>query len=92
MELWLFDGENLEDLLQQAWSLWSGRHVNSKRVQYLQFKEIILESDTPIYLQLDGEPEIGGKQVAIAVLPKSLRVLIPDKAPKSLFQANQQKG
>jgi diacylglycerol kinase (ATP) len=92
MELWLFDGETLEDLLQQAWSLWSGRHVNSKRVQYLQFKEIILESDTPIYLQLDGEPEIGGKQVAIAVLPKSLRVLIPDKAPKSLFQANQQKG
>jgi YegS/Rv2252/BmrU family lipid kinase len=92
MELWLFDGENLEDVLQQAWSLWSGKHINSKRVQFIQFKEIILESDTPIYLQLDGEPEIGGKQVAISVLSKSLKVLIPDKAPKSLFQANQQKG
>ena len=89
MELWLFDGENLEDILQQAWSLWSGRHVKSRRVQYMQFKEIILESDTPIYLQLDGEPEVGGKQVAITVLPKSLKVLIPDKVPKSLFQADQ---
>ena len=88
MELWLFEGENLEDILQQAWSLWSGRHVNSKRVQYMQFKEIILESNTPIYLQLDGEPEVGGKQVAIAVLPKSLKVLIPDKAPRPVFQAD----
>ncbi len=92
MELWLFEGENLEDILQQAWSLWSGRHVKSKRVQHMQFKEIILESDSPIYLQLDGEPEVGGKQVAIAVLPKSLKVLIPDKAPRSVFQADPQKG
>jgi YegS/Rv2252/BmrU family lipid kinase len=92
MELWLFDGENLEDVLEQAWSLWSGRHINSRRVQTMQFNTIVLESDTPIYLQMDGEPEIGGKRVAITVLPKALKVLIPDQAPKTLFEAAQKKG
>lgn len=92
MELWLFDGENLEDILQQAWSLWSGKHVNSKRVQFMQFNKVILESDTPIYLQMDGEPEFGGQQVAVSVLPRALKVLIPETAPQSLFQADQQKG
>lgn len=90
MELWLFDGENLEELLQQAWSLWSGKHVNSKRVKFMQFKKVILESDAPIHLQMDGEPEFGGMQVSIKVLPGALKVLIPDQAPKSLFQADLQ--
>ncbi len=92
MELWLFDGENLEEILQQAWSLWSGRHVNSKRVKLMQFKNIILESDTPIYLQMDGEPEFGGMRVSISVLPRVLKVLIPDQASKSLFQADHHQG
>jgi diacylglycerol kinase (ATP) len=88
MELWLFDGESLEEVLQQAWSVWSGRHVNSKRVQFRQFDKVTLESDTPIYLQMDGEPEFGGNQVSISVLPRNLKVLIPEGAPEMLFQLN----
>lgn len=85
MELWLFDGENANDVLRQAWSLWSGRHVESDRVKFVQFSQIVLESDTPIYLQMDGEPEVGGQQVAISVLPRQLKVMVPDQAPSSLF-------
>jgi diacylglycerol kinase family enzyme len=88
MELGLFDGESLEEVLQQAWSVWSGRHVNSKRVQFRQFDKVTLESDTPIYLQMDGEPEFGGNQVSISVLPRNLKVLIPEGAPEMLFQLN----
>ena len=88
MELWLFDGESLEEVLQQAWSVWSGQHVNSNRVQFRQFDKVTLESDTPIYLQMDGEPEFGGRQVSISVLPRNLKVLIPEGAPEMLFQAN----
>jgi diacylglycerol kinase (ATP) len=88
MELWLFDGESLEEVLQQAWLVWTGQHVNSSRVQFRQFKKVTLESDTPIYLQMDGEPEIGGRKVSIRVLPKSLKVMIPEGAPKELFQGN----
>jgi diacylglycerol kinase (ATP) len=89
MELWMFEGENLEEILQQAWSLWSGRHVNSERVKFMQFKDIIFESDAPIYLQMDGEPEFGGERVSISVLHRALKVLIPDRAPEALFQTKQ---
>ena len=85
MELWLFDGESIEELLQQAWLLWSGRHVDSEKVQLVQFNQIVLESDTQIYLQMDGEPEVGDMQVAISVLPRQLKVMIPEGVPSSLF-------
>jgi diacylglycerol kinase (ATP) len=88
MELWLFDGESLEEVLQQAWSIWSGKHIKSERVQFRQFENVKFESDAPIYLQMDGEPEIGAQQVSISVLPKILKVLIPEGAPNNLFQAN----
>ena len=73
-------------ILQQVWSLWSGQHVNSNRVQCLPFQKIRMESDSPIFIQMDGEPEIGGEQVTIEVLPRLLKVLIPDQASKSLLQ------
>lgn len=92
MELWLFDGKNLEDILTQAWSLWSRQHVNSHRVQCLPFKKIKLESDTPIFIQMDGEPEVGGEQVSIEVLPQVMKVLIPDQSPDSLFQGTNHGG
>ncbi|MGB5846331.1 MAG: diacylglycerol kinase family protein [Anaerolineales bacterium] len=92
MELWLFEGDSLEDVLQQAWSLLSGRHINSERVKFLQFSQIVLESDTPIYLQMDGEPEVGGMQVAISVLPRHLKVMVPEGVPSALFRSHQQKG
>ena len=85
MELWLFDGENLEDVLQQAWSLWSGQHVNSARVRCVPFNKIRIESDSQIYFQMDGEPEFGGEQVTIRAVSQGLKVLSPDQAPESLF-------
>ncbi len=89
MELWLFDGDRIEDVLQQAWSLWSGKHVDSDRVQLVQFNQIAIESDTPVYLQMDGEPEVGGEHVMISVLPRQLKVMVPERAPRSLFNSQQ---
>lgn len=89
MELWLFDGNSVEDVLQQAWALWSGKHVESDRVKFVQFNQIVLESDAPIYLQMDGEPEIGSTRVSVSVLPGQLNVMVPDRAPSSLFRIRQ---
>lgn len=88
MELWLFEGTTLEEVLQQAWSLWSGRHVNSNKVSCLTFRKISLESEGNLYIQMDGEPEVGGKRVTIEVLPRALNVMVPDQAPKSLFHGS----
>jgi len=89
MELWLFDGDSIEQILQQAWSLWSGKHIDSEKARYIQFKQIVLESDAPIHMQMDGEPEIGGTTVSVSVLPRQLKVLVPDQAPDSLFEHQQ---
>ena len=89
MELWLFDGNSMEDVLQQAWSLWSGKHIESEKVKSVQFKQIVLESDAPIYLQMDGEPEISNTKVEVSVLHRQLKVMVPDQAPASLFRHTQ---
>lgn len=89
MELWLFDGDSIEQILQQAWSLWSGKHIDSEKVRYVQFEQIVLESDAPIHMQMDGEPEIGGTRVSVSVLPRQLKVLVPNQAPDSLFEHQQ---
>jgi diacylglycerol kinase family enzyme len=88
MELWLFDGTSWEDVLKQAWSLWSGRHLNSDKVRCLVFDKVILESESNLFIQMDGEPEEAGEQVTIEVLPQALKVMIPDQAPESLFRRN----
>ena len=85
MDLWLFEGKNLEDAVQQAWNLWAGRHIQSNRVQQIQFQKISLESDSPIHLQIDGEPEKGSELLTIEVLPRALKVLVPDITPRTLF-------
>jgi diacylglycerol kinase (ATP) len=85
MDLWLFEGETLEDTLKQAWDLWSGRHVQSDRVRCIPFREITLESDSHMYVQIDGEPDSGNNQVNIQVIPMALNILVPDRAPRHLF-------
>jgi diacylglycerol kinase (ATP) len=85
MDLWLFEGDNLEDTLILAWNLWSGRHVGSDRVLCIPFQEITLESDSQMHIQIDGEPEEGGRQVSIQVIPKALNILVPEEARLDLF-------
>jgi diacylglycerol kinase (ATP) len=85
MDLWLFEGENLEDTFRQAWDLWSGRHVQSNRVRCISFEEVTLLSDSNMYIQMDGEPDAGGGKVDIRVLPRALNVLVPEGAPQQIF-------
>ncbi len=85
MDLWLFHGETLGDTVQLAWDLWAGRHVNSDQVLCIPFQHVLLESDSPIYIQLDGEPMGGADRINIEVRPRALRVLIPDGLPRPLL-------
>ncbi len=85
MDLWLFDGETLGDTVQLAWELWSGKHVQSDRVRGLSFRDLQMESDAPVYVQLDGEPSSGEGSVAISVKPGALRVLVPRDVQNELF-------
>ncbi len=85
MELWLFDGANLLDAVRQVRDLWSGRHLTSKRVKHFRFQTIHIESDRPLYLQLDGDPIEAGCQVDVKILRQAIKILVPRQAPESLF-------
>jgi diacylglycerol kinase family enzyme len=85
MDLWLFEGETLGDTVQLALDLFSGRHVRSPRVFHTLFHELCLKTESNLYLQVDGEPVISKSPTIIKVIPKSLRVLVPERSSSPLF-------
>jgi YegS/Rv2252/BmrU family lipid kinase len=89
MDLWLFEGETLGDTVQLALGLLSGRHDRSPSVFHTLFRELRLETESTLYLQVDGEPVIGKTPATITVLPKSLRVLVPEGSSNPLFGSEQ---
>ena len=76
MDLWLFEGKTLGDTVQRAWDLWGGRHVHSDQVHRISFRSIEMESESPTFLQVDGEPLEGRGKVSIEVKPRALHVLL----------------
>jgi diacylglycerol kinase (ATP) len=90
MDLWLFEGDTLGDTIEMAWDLYAGRHVDSKKVRNIAFKQLKLESDSTLYVQVDAEPlPCDGHSVEISVVPRGMRLLIPKKTPRELFLGNK---
>ena len=85
LDLWLFKGDNMTDILQTAVDLLSGRHTRSGQVQHTRFHQLRLECGSQMFIQVDGEPYSSDAGITISVLPKALRVLIPTRTPYPLF-------
>jgi len=84
-DLWLFKGETIADTIQRALAMFSGRHLQSDQFINIPFQSIHIESDSPMFLQIDGEPFDAEDGVNIRVRPKALRVLVPEPTPRALF-------
>lgn len=89
-ELWLFEGSSMADTVQRAWDLLAGRHIQSDQVHCFSSGKIRLESDAPMYIQVDGEPLEPQSPVEVEVRQRALRVLVPAKAPRTLFATHQE--
>jgi diacylglycerol kinase (ATP) len=86
IDLWLFEGDTLGDTIQRAWDLYAGRHVDSEKVRWIPFKHLVLESDKPLYVQVDAEPmEYHERSIEIRVVSKGIRLLVPKVTPRILF-------
>ncbi|HSB65418.1 MAG TPA: diacylglycerol kinase family protein [Anaerolineales bacterium] len=86
MDLWMFEGDTLGDTIQLAWDLYAGRHVNSERVRHVTFKNLLLESDTRLYVQVDAEPlPYQANFIEISVVSEGLKLLVPRETPRELF-------
>jgi YegS/Rv2252/BmrU family lipid kinase len=87
MDLWLFEGETLGDTVQLALELLSGSHIQSPRVHFSPFEKIRLVSESPTFVQVDGEPCNVGGEVNISVQSAQVPVMIPNEIPRPLFGA-----
>jgi diacylglycerol kinase (ATP) len=85
MDLWLFEGDDIGDTVQMAVDLVSGKHVNSEQVIRFPVSSLTIESDSPLYYQIDGEPVEEDGKVSYEVLPGALRVFIPPNPPRALL-------
>lgn len=90
MDLWLFEGDTLGDTIQMAWDLYAGRHVDSDRVRHIPFTQLLLESDSPLYVQVDAEPlPYHAHSIEIKVISQGLRLLVPQQTPRELFSVKE---
>jgi diacylglycerol kinase (ATP) len=88
MDLWVFSGDTWLEAITHAYELWSGRHLESDQARCVPFQTLKLSSDSPLYVQVDGEPEEARHEVSISIQPRALRVLVPAGASKSLFSVD----
>ncbi len=87
MDLWLFEGDTIGNAVQHAWDLLAARHMDSDLVHHLSFRHLVMESDAPLYVQVDAEPvDVSGHSVEISIQPQVLRVLVPEHTPRTLFR------
>lgn len=77
LDLWLFSGSNLGDVLRHAYDLWVGNHVNSDAVQRIPFRNLHVEADSPYWLQTDGEARGSATVAEISVQAHALKLLVP---------------
>jgi diacylglycerol kinase family enzyme len=85
-ELWLLEGNTVGDAIQRFLDVVAGRHMESRYAYCLPFHNLELESDKPLYVQLDAEPiDYDNCAIQITVKPKALRLMIPERYPRRLF-------
>ena len=85
MEFWMFSGGNIRTFISHIWNLITGNHVRSKNISSLPIHRLTIESESPIHLQVDGEPLRSTNLVQVAVHQQALQVLVPASIPESLF-------
>jgi YegS/Rv2252/BmrU family lipid kinase len=77
MDLWLFSGSNLGDTFRHAFSMMAGRHLSAPDTQCIPFRRLTIEVETPIQVELDGDPFSVERRVEFSILPRSLRLMMP---------------
>lgn len=80
MDLWLFSGDDLADAFRHFFNLRAGRHLSSDQARCVPFRTVRIESETAFSIQLDGEPMLGAAEANLRVIPRGLRVLLPQEA------------
>jgi len=72
----VFAESDLAGSLGQLAGALSGHHLEHPGVHYLRTRQIRIEADPPVSVQLDGDPA-GSTPVEITIRPSALSVIVP---------------
>ena len=90
MDLWLFSGDNLGDAVRHAFGMMAGWHLKARDALRIPFHTLKLESSgAQFFLQMDGEPHGQTQSAEFSVLPRSLKMLIPERSLSLLTEAGR---
>ena len=84
LDVCIFKGGGFFTFVQQAARLLVHKHLEDPTVEYYQCREIVIESEHPLPVQIDGEP-FASTPVTIHVVPSSLKVIVSKTTPDDLF-------
>jgi diacylglycerol kinase (ATP) len=85
MDLWAFAANNTRDIAAHAWRAWRGQHLNHPGVSRLTGDRFDIYTAAPQVIHVDAEPQPPTQHLAVTVVPRSLRVLVPPAAARDLY-------
>ncbi|MHB1294951.1 MAG: diacylglycerol/lipid kinase family protein [Anaerolineae bacterium] len=85
LDVYVFKGETLLDLLRHLVNIVAGRHQNDAKVNAYRASRVEIRGERSLPLHLDGEPA-GHTPVVIEVAPRALHVVTPRGVSTSLFE------
>ncbi len=77
LDMWLFSGSHLGDVLRHSYEMMTGKHINSTGARKITFNSLRVEADSPFLIQTDGEPRGSAQKVEIKVKRGALKFLMP---------------
>lgn len=80
MDLWLFSGNSLGDAVRHVLGMFSGTHALAEDAVRVPFRTLRLESASPVSLQMDGEPQGLIQNLEFSILPRALKLMIPQRS------------
>ncbi len=83
-EIWLFGGHGFPSISRHAFQALRGQHLNQSDTILIHGRHVIIHTDPPAPLQMDGDP-VGQTPMECAIKPGALRLLVPNTTPSELF-------
>ena len=88
LDIWLFSGNNLGDVLRHFYDMWRGLHLTSDMARCISFQNLRIEAESPYWIQTDGEPRGCTQTTEITVRSRALRMLMPPRGMSLLKNAS----
>jgi YegS/Rv2252/BmrU family lipid kinase len=86
LDVCIFPGRSLLTKLRHLFLVVIGRHEEDPEVTYLQVRELLVATRSPIPIQVDGEP-FGTTPARVEIVPGAVRALVGSSTAPALLDA-----